>query len=414
MLLSADAHIMEPSDLFTRQLPRQDHYRAPVYERLPNGLKIFKVNGMVSSISPEFMRRVDGSGAAVPMMADDVDGYIADLEADGVWGAVLHPNIGLAIFEIADSAFALRCAQIYNDHVGDVYSSERFFPGAVIPLNVIDDAVSEIQRIAKLGFRVIELPLHAPPEGPYFSHRYDPVWEAAQTESLVISMHVGSGRTRGSDSGAAAIAAVSFGRPTGSDRWPENDPDHLNAIVSIKTATGGFGGYGGQVLDTIPSLVGGGVLERFSTLRFMMVETGARWLLNVMDTMDEAWHVGPGVNEVNRIFLKADGSQVQQFHPDELGLGWPYPLMPSQYVRRQLHTTFQDDWVALRNRQFTGIEPLVWGNDYPHNEGCWPKSAEAIEAQCERAGVSPAERALIFGGTLARLLCIEGFVDTLG
>ena len=52
------------------------------------------------------------------------------------------------------------------------------------------------------------------------------------------------------------------------------------------------------------------------------------------------------------------------------------------------------------------LEPLVWGNDYPHYEGTFPKSKEAVLAQAERAALTTEEQAAIFGGTLARLLGI--------
>jgi predicted TIM-barrel fold metal-dependent hydrolase len=164
------------------------------------------------------------------------------------------------------------------------------------------------------------------------------------------------------------------------------------------------------VAQTIPALIGGGVLDRFPDLHFVMVEVGARWLQNLMDTMDDTWYDGPGVIEVNRTFFGPDGRQFQQFEADGMNLRWPYPLSPSEYVRRQVHVTFMDDWRALRNRQVTGIEPLIWGNDYPHFEGSWPKSRQVIETQSERVGLSDEESAAIFGGNLAKLLGIEDVV----
>jgi predicted TIM-barrel fold metal-dependent hydrolase len=123
--------------------------------------------------------------------------------------------------------------------------------------------------------------------------------------------------------------------------------------------------------------------------------------------MDETWHDGPGVIEVNRTFFRSDGSQFKQFEDDAMNLHWPHPLMPSEYVRRQIHVTFMDDWRALRNRSVTGTEPLIWGNDYPHFEGTWPKSIEAIDVQSDKAHLTPEEKTAIFGGTIAKLLGID-------
>jgi len=404
MYLSADCHIMEPEDLFTRHLPEVDKFRAPIFRRLPNGTKIVFSNGIPSAISPEYVRPLNGGEETEFIGPDDVDGYLSDLALDGVRGGLLHGNAGLKIFDIDDPEFALRCARIYNDHVFRTYASEQLFPTAIIPLTDIKRAVDEIQRVAKLGFRALSLPMQAPPEGPYFSKRYDELWEAVSAVGLLPTMHVGSGIMRGSAGGDTARAGVGFLSSSGSTAWPTGHPDHSGAIVARRLMTGGFGGYGSPVLGTLPALLGAGVFERFPSMHLLFVEVGARWLLNMMDTLDDAWYVGPGVKEVNRTFFRSDGSQVHQYLPDELNLQWPYPLKPSEYIRRQVHFTFQDDWIALRNRTLTGIEPLVWGNDYPHYEGTFPKSKEAVRAQAERAALTTEEQAAIFGGTLARLL----------
>lgn len=36
--------------------------------------------------------------------------------------------------------------------------------------------------------------------------------------------------------------------------------------------------------------------------------------------------------------------------------------------------------MALNNVRFTGTDCLVWGNDYPHDEGTFPHSRRAIAA----------------------------------
>jgi predicted TIM-barrel fold metal-dependent hydrolase len=44
---------------------------------------------------------------------------------------------------------------------------------------------------------------------------------------------------------------------------------------------------------------------------------------------------------------------------------------------------------------------FMWGNDYPHHEGTWPHSAEAIERTM--GGLSDGARAKILGLNAARL-----------
>ena len=219
---------------------------------------------------------------------------------------------------------------------------------------------------------------------------------------MLVCMHIGTGIQRGLGLDYAKASKVIAG--SSAVEFPRGHPDHERAVVAFRTLRGGFGGFGDVAVRTIPALIGGGVPERFPNVHFVFVETGARWLLNLMDTMDDAWYRGPGVREVNRVFFGADGRRYDQFLPEELDLAWPFEHRPSDYVRRQFHVTFQDDWVALRNRPLTGTDCLLWGNDYPHPEGCWPESRVAVPEQIRRSGVDSSEATDIFGGTLRRLL----------
>jgi predicted TIM-barrel fold metal-dependent hydrolase len=89
----------------------------------------------------------------------------------------------------------------------------------------------------------------------------------------------------------------------------------------------------------------------------------------------------------------------------DLNEKWPYPLRPSEYVRRQFHVSFSDDPIAVACRHLTGVSTLVWGSDYPHAEGTFRGSRELIAKQF--AGVPADERGAILGGTLAGLLGFE-------
>ena len=55
------------------------------------------------------------------------------------------------------------------------------------------------------------------------------------------------------------------------------------------------------------------------------------------------------------------------------------PLTPTEYFRRNVWATFQDDPVGVATREFIGSDRLLWGSDYPHGDSTWPHSREAIE-----------------------------------
>ena len=110
-------------------------------------------------------------------------------------------------------------------------------------------------------------------------------------------------------------------------------------------------------------------------LRVVTVETGAAWLGWIM-------------------------TQADAIYEDHIMYARPkLSLKPSELIRRQGHATFMYDPVAINNRHITGVETIMWGNDYPHPEGTWPSSQEIAAKQF--ADVPDDELRAIVGGTAA-------------
>jgi hypothetical protein len=84
--------------------------------------------------------------------------------------------------------------------------------------------------------------------------------------------------------------------------------------------------------------------------------------------------------------------------------GWVRPELaekPSFYIGRQIHGTFQWDPTGLRNIPRTGIQPLLWGSDYPHGEGTYPHSRKIVQEMfCD---MDFGDATAILGGTATRL-----------
>ena len=66
-----------------------------------------------------------------------------------------------------------------------------------------------------------------------------------------------------------------------------------------------------------------------------------------------------------------------------------------------MHATFQDDPVAIGNVAMTGASALLWGSDYPHEEGTYPRSAQVVARL--RQGLSEADAAAVFRDNAARV-----------
>ena len=65
-------------------------------------------------------------------------------------------------------------------------------------------------------------------------------------------------------------------------------------------------------------------------------------------------------------------------------------------------STFSEDRSGLALLEpFNLVENALWANDYPHHEGTWPHSAEAIERQM--GGLKEESRAKILGLNAAKM-----------
>jgi predicted TIM-barrel fold metal-dependent hydrolase len=57
----------------------------------------------------------------------------------------------------------------------------------------------------------------------------------------------------------------------------------------------------------------------------------------------------------------------------------PLPHKPSDYMRRQLWATFQDDPVGPAAHKLFGPNNYMWASDFPHTDSTWPNSRKVIE-----------------------------------
>jgi hypothetical protein len=82
------------------------------------------------------------------------------------------------------------------------------------------------------------------------------------------------------------------------------------------------------------------------------------------------------------------------------------PELPSYYFRRNCFATFQIDHAGLMNvEQLDLVGNMLWANDYPHHEGSWPHSAQAIERTMGH--LSDDSRAKILGLNAATLFNLK-------
>ena len=323
-----------------------------------------------------------------------------DMLADGTWGEVVNPNLGLLTF-CDDPDLELAHAKVYNDFIIEFFGDhlDRHKPHAMLPLTDVGEAIKELERVARRGIRGLLIPIAAPLR--YCTRAYEAIWAAAQASGMVMVVHAGAG-----DPSVARLNMMTRGAFDASEPAAGLDSADLSVVFADRMQNQAAAHL--SVQNMIADLVGGGVLERFPDLHFVITEYNANWLAGLMGAIDKAFTLGIGQEVTSDvaafgIFDHTRAADDQPLMSKEYALNdkWPYPLRPSDYIRRQIHCTFQDDPAALALRSYTGVECLLWGSDYPHHEGTWPRSRDALDVLF--AGVPGEDRAAITGGTIAKL-----------
>jgi predicted TIM-barrel fold metal-dependent hydrolase len=126
-------------------------------------------------------------------------------------------------------------------------------------------------------------------------------------------------------------------------------------------------------------LIFSGVFERHPRLTLAIVEFELAWAPNVLSAMDYTYRERHG----EAIYRFRDG------------------MLPSDFFRRNVVLSFQEDAIGIRLRDVIGVDNMMWGSDYPHSESTFPQSRKILTEIL--AGVPDDEQAKIVGGNTARI-----------
>ncbi len=298
----------------------------------------------------------------------------ADLEQDGITAEVIFPNTVPPFFPsgvLTATAPATRAD--YDRRWAGLRAHNRWLkdfcaalPGrragiAQILLNDPADAVKEISWVRESGLTGgILLPAVQPGShiAPLYSTEYEPVWAACEELGIPVTLHGGGHSPAGNPGKGPAIGAV---------RYIES------RYITTRTLT---------------HLIFGGVFERHPRLKFIMTEQGLAWVPERLATLDSIYKQAttPGLSIANYVGPAAAAMT----------------MTPSQYFARNvwLGVSFMLQLEARLIDQ-VGADRIMWGSDYPHSEGTFPYTREALRA-CF-AATPPAKVQQIIGTTAARV-----------
>jgi len=364
LILSSDSHVFEPPDLWRSRIDAAFRDRAPRIERIGGGDhivveadQVLSGIGLISNAGARFAApetiSAEGRFEDVHRGGYDPAQHLADMALDGVAGEVLYPSQGLFYFKVADSALMSAIFRAYNDWLAEFCRSDpaRLKGIAMINIDDVGEGIGELERAARLGLCGAMITEYPAEDRRYDQAEYERFWAAAAALDMPLSLHTATrrlGKIRGA--GPATLRDAS-GRATKA----------LYPALSM--------------CDMIFS----GVFERHPRLMLAIVEFELAWAPYVLASMDYTYRERHG----EALYRFKDG------------------MLPSDFFRRNVVLSFQEDAIGIRLRDVIGVDNMMWGSDYPHSESTFPRSRQILSEIL--AGVPEDEEAKIVGGNTARV-----------
>jgi len=368
-LISADAHVLEPPDLFER-LPGELRNRAPKLRPVDGG-EAWMVEG--SDPVPLPVTAASGSGyqrfnlshsSEKPLsFADVLPGLhdpterLREQEADSVQAEVLYPSAGLwdAIALLEDRDLKVACVRAYNDWIASfcAHSPDRLIGLAKIPSTTCEDAREEVLRcVNELNLRGAIL--DAWPSGASVAGNPDddPFWEVINQTRIPVSLHYALGGKR------------------------------------TLPPSGIAPGLKPPMADAVLPLVAAGVFDRFPDVKIVLTHGNAGWAFHWLEFMDINY--------------------VRHRHLDEYALPDP-DAIPSEYIRKFTWFVFHQDRSSVKNRDRLGAAHLMWGSHFPYEDANWPDDRE--QAMRVTDEVPAGDRQALLADNVARLYRLRGHED---
>jgi predicted TIM-barrel fold metal-dependent hydrolase len=236
-------------------------------------------------------------------------------------------------------------------------------------LGDMDDAVAEVRWAREAGlFGGVLLPGTPPGSSApqLYSAVYEPLWAVCEELDMPINHHAGSASPEiGIEPASRAVYMVEITWFAHRALW---------------------------------HLVYGGAFKRHPGLKFVLTEQGSGWVPGVLDMLD--YYHRRLVDSVSKSMMAAGSSTAESRFG--AGLADMVGKAPSEYWRQNFYlgaSFMRPDEVPLRHA--VGLDKLMWGSDYPHDEGTFPYSREALRNSF--AGLPHEEIVAILGGNAARV-----------
>jgi len=391
-VFDVDNHMYETQDAFTRYLP-PDYENVIKYVQVNGRTKIAVKNKISEYIPNPTFNKVAPPGAQElefklknpssktkpgdrkieppPRYIESIPAFFEPqprlelLDELNIDYAMMWPTLASLLEErLADDPHATHAViHGFNRWMLDQWTfnyKDRIFPTPVIAMNIVDDAIRELEFVVENGAKAV---LIRPAPAPDFNGRrrsfaleeFDPFWAKAQEAGVVIGMH-----------------ASDDGQQRHLNEWE----GQLGEFLPFKQKASAFAAlvqadYRG-ITDVISSIIGHGLATRFPAIRFVPVENGSAWVRALIQKLQKLYDRTPDLFDEDPMVTFKRSIYVHPFHEED-----PIGLV-----------------------ELIGSDNVVFGSDYPHPEGLF----DPVTWVDELEALPESDQAKIMGGNLAKLM----------
>ncbi len=415
-IMDADNHFNEPRDCYERYIDPQQRHLAIRYVKDSNGRSVqmfagrpskfsgdqivFSADSLVEMLGTDpteqdnpvetpgiFLNRLNSlkglngteKRTLLELFREQRESYgnrdlrLALMDEQEIQAALMFPASAHDIeYEFADNVDAIYAnVRAFNrwmyEEVGFAYENRLFLP-PYLPLADVDLALKELDTVLAQGAPIIQIKSghsHGGRDNPHGGRSiadpiYDPIWARINESNTRVAVHLG-----GTDY-----------QKYGAD-WSE-DPDitfgQFDAFQWMM--------YWGDrpAIELTSAAILHNLFGRFPQIRICLSEQGTVWLPYTLRKMDHAFLMGRKAKWSETGRLDRRPSEIFRSH-------FVVAPFPEENVRRVVDEV--------------GIEPIVFGSDFPHGEGlAWPK--QYVPAQL--SSFSEDEKRTIMRDNLANFL----------
>jgi len=283
----------------------------------------------------------------------EIEPRLKAMAQDGFDMQVLIPNNSPFYYDV-DAEMGADVSRSFNKAISRILKSHpnKFIGIAAAPLQNVDLAVAEAEyAIKELGLHSVIIYQNINGKDLDSDFLW-PFYDAVEKLSVPLSVH-------GVDSGPL-IGVERFAR--------------FNLDVCL--------GFPFEVFTAIATLIFGGVLDRFPTLKFGFFEVGIGFIPWLLDRLEMAYDARPAARE------RAKRRPKDCFSNFYFSLGSEDSTLPDVVKR-------------------IGSSRLMIGSDYPHPDGTSPNTVSMLQA---RGGLSKQDIDNLLGGSAADFFGLKQFL----